>query len=265
MSGSIDLNADCGESFGAWKMGQDETLLPLVSSANIACGFHAGDPQIMARTCAIAKAHGVGIGAHPSLPDLQGFGRRVMALAPAEIETLIAYQIGALQALAARAGGSVGHVKAHGALYNMAERDAETAGAIARAVAAIDQRLILVGGAGSPLASAAETAGLRFAAEGFPDRAYADDGTLLSRKLPGAVISDPDVAARRALRMAQAGEIETVGGTVLARPVQTLCIHGDEPRAAAVAQAIRAALTAAGIAIKPLAEVLAGATSPRRG
>jgi 5-oxoprolinase (ATP-hydrolysing) subunit A len=256
MTGLIDLNVDCGESFGAWPMGNDEIVLPLVSSANIACGFHAGDPQVMARTCALAKRHGVSIGAHPGLPDLQGFGRRPMPMSETEIETLVAYQIGALQAIAARAGMAVAHVKAHGALYNMAERDAAVAGAIARAVKSVDPGLVLIAGTGSPLVAAAEAAGLDFAAEGFPDRAYTDDGLLMSRKLPGAVIHDPAAAAEQAVRMARSGEIRTVGGHILQRPVQTLCIHGDEPTAAAVAGAVRAALAAAGIRVAALREVL---------
>jgi|HubBroStandDraft_1064217.scaffolds.fasta_scaffold01920_9 UPF0271 protein len=257
MTSLIDLNVDCGESFGAWKMGNDEIVLPLVSSANIACGFHAGDPQVMARTCAIARRHGVSIGAHPGLADLQGFGRRPVPLSAEEIETLVAYQIGALQAIAARAGAAVAHVKAHGALYNMAERDPAVAGAVARAVASVDPSLILIAGSGSPLVPAAEEAGLRFAAEGFPDRAYSDDGMLLSRQLPGAVVRDPEAAAEQALRMALAGEIRTIGGRILKRPVQTLCIHGDEPTAAAVAAAIRAVLVGAGVRIAALREVLA--------
>jgi UPF0271 protein len=259
MTGVIDLNVDCGESFGAWPMGNDASVLPLVTSANIACGFHAGDPQVMARTCDLARQHGLGIGAHPGLPDLQGFGRRPMALSANEIETLVAYQIGALQAIAARAGASVAHVKAHGALYNMAERDAEVAGAIARAVKAVDPKLILIAGAGSPLVAAALESGLRFAAEGFPDRAYADDGTLLSRKLPGAVIHDAAQAAAQAVHMALYGEIRTIGGRILRRPVQTLCIHGDEPSAAAVAGAVRTALLGAGLRLAPLAEFVAPA------
>jgi UPF0271 protein len=257
MASLIDLNADCGESFGPWPMGNDEMVLSLVTSANIACGFHAGDPQVMARTCEIAKRNGVSIGAHPGLPDLQGFGRRPMPLSEAEIETLVAYQVGALTAIAARAGLAVAHVKAHGALYNMAERDAGVAGAIARAVKAVDGRLILIAGTGSPLIDAAETAGLRFAAEGFPDRAYADDGTLMSRKLPGAVIHDPAIAAEQAERMVLDGKIRTVSGKLLDRSVQTLCIHGDEPTAAAVAGAVRSALERRGVRVVPLPAVLA--------
>lgn len=260
MTSLIDLNVDCGESFGAWRMGHDEAVLPLVTSANIACGFHAGDPQVMARTCAIARLHGVAIGAHPGLPDLQGFGRRPMPLGAEEIETLVAYQIGALQAIAARAGMALAHVKAHGALYNMAERDGLVAGAIARAVKAVDPALILIVGSGSPLVGAAESQGLRFGAEGFPDRAYADDGLLVSRKLPGAVIHDPAAAAEQAVRMAVAGEIRTIGGKILKRRVQTLCVHGDEPTAEAVAGAVRAALEAAGVTVAPLARVLAHAS-----
>ena len=254
----IDLNADVGESFGNWRMGNDESVLAIVSSANVACGFHAGDPVVMAKTCEIAKRNGVSVGAHPGFADLQGFGRRPIPMSTLELETMVAYQVGAFMGIAARAGLTVAHVKAHGALYNLAEADAEVAGAIARAVKAVDENLIMVGGAGSPMAEAAETAGVRFAAEGFPDRAYADDGKLLSRKLPGAVLHDPVQAAAQAVRMAVAGEILTVGGKILQRPVQTLCIHGDEPTAAAVATAIKAALADAGAKIAALPKVMGG-------
>ncbi|HVJ52604.1 MAG TPA: 5-oxoprolinase subunit PxpA [Aliidongia sp.] len=257
MARMIDLNADCGESFGAWPMGNDEAVLGLVTSANIACGFHAGDPQVMAATCALAKRNGVSIGAHPGLPDLQGFGRRPMPMSEAEIETMVAYQVGALMAIAARAGTFVAHVKAHGALYNMAERDPAVAGAIARSVKAVDRSLILIAGTGSPLVDAAEAAGLRFATEGFPDRAYNEDGTLVSRKQPGAVVHDPAVAAAQAVRMVLEGRILTVGGKLIERSVQTLCIHGDEPTAAKVAGAVRSALTAAGVDIAPLPKIFA--------
>ncbi len=256
MTGMIDLNADCGESFGAWPMGNDETVLGLVTSANIACGFHAGDPQVMAKTCALAKRNGVSIGAHPGFPDLQGFGRRPLPMSEAEIETMIAYQVGALMAIAARAGARVAHVKAHGALYNLAERDPTVAQAIARSVKSVEPSLILVAGTGSPLVGAAEAAGLRYATEGFPDRAYNDDGTLVSRKEAGAVVKDPAVAAEQACRMALDGKIKTVGGKLLDRSVQTLCIHGDEPTAAAVAGAIRTALTERGVRILALPQMM---------
>jgi UPF0271 protein len=237
-------------------MGNDEMVLGIVSSANVACGFHAGDPQVMARTCEIAKRNGVSVGAHPSFPDLQGFGRRPIPMSAFELETMVAYQIGAFMGIAARAGLAVAHVKAHGALYNMAESDAEVAGAISRAVKAVDAKLIMIGGTGSPMVGAAEAAGVRFAAEGFPDRAYADDGKLLSRKLPGAVLHDPAEAAAQAVRMVTEGQILTVGGKLLPRTVQTLCIHGDEPTAAAVAGAIRTALSQAGVEVAPLPRVL---------
>ena len=253
----IDLNADVGESFGNWRMGNDETVLGIVSSANVACGFHAGDPMVMAKTCEIAKRNGVSVGAHPGFADLQGFGRRPIPMSAAELETMVAYQIGAFMGIAARAGLPVVHVKAHGALYNLAEAELEVASAIARAVKAVDPALIMVGGTGSPMATAAEAAGVRFAAEGFPDRAYADDGKLLSRKLPGAVLHDPAEAAAQAVRMVVEGEIRTVGGKVLARQVNTLCIHGDEPTAGAVAGAIKAALVAAGVEIAILPKVMA--------
>lgn len=254
----IDLNADVGESFGNWRMGNDEGVLGIVSSANVACGFHAGDPVVMAKTCEIAKRNGVSVGAHPGFADLQGFGRRPMPMSALELETMVAYQIGAFMGIAARAGMAVAHVKAHGALYNLAEADAEVAGAIARAVKAVDGSLIMVGGTGSPMVGAAEVAGVRFAAEGFPDRAYADDGKLLSRKLPGAVLHDPAEAAAQAVRMAIDGRILTVGGKLLPCRVETLCIHGDEPTAVAVAGAIKAALAAAGATIATLPEVMRG-------
>jgi UPF0271 protein len=259
----IDLNADVGESFGSWRMGNDEVVLGIVSSANVACGFHAGDPQVMARTCEIAKQNGVSVGAHPGFADLQGFGRRPIPMSAHELETMVAYQVGAFMGIAVRAGLVTAHVKAHGALYNLAERDVEVGNAIARAVKAVDAKLIMVGGAGSPMVGAAAAAGVRFAAEGFPDRAYADDGTLLSRKLPGAVLHDPAAAAEQAVRMVVAGEIRTVGGKILKRSVDTLCIHGDEPTAAAVAGAIKAALIAAGVEIAALPRVVAGGASRR--
>ena len=252
----IDLNADVGESFGNWRMGNDEVVLGIVSSANVACGFHAGDPQVMAKTCEIAKRNGVSVGAHPGFADLQGFGRRPIAMSAFELETMVAYQIGAFIGIAVRAGLAVAHVKAHGALYNLAEADGEVAGAIARAVKAVDPRLIMIGGTGSPMEGAAEAAGVRFAAEGFPDRAYADDGKLLSRKLPGAVLHDPAEAAAQAVRMAIEGKILTVGGKLLPAQVETLCIHGDEPTAAAVAGAIKVALAAAGAEVAILPKVL---------
>jgi 5-oxoprolinase (ATP-hydrolysing) subunit A len=252
----IDLNADVGESFGNWCMGDDETVLGIVSSANVACGFHAGDAQVMARTCEIAKRNGVSVGAHPGFADLQGFGRRPIPMSTFELETMVAYQIGAFIGIAARAGLRVAHVKAHGALYNLAESDAWVAGAIARAVKAVDPVLIMIGGTGSPMVGAAEAAGVRFAAEGFPDRAYADDGKLLSRKLPGAVLHDPAAAAAQAVRMAVEGQILTVGGKRLPARVDTLCIHGDEPTAAAVAGGIKSALAAAGVEIAALPKIL---------
>ena len=263
MHNAIDLNVDCGESFGAWRMGNDETVLPLVSSANIACGFHAGDPQVMARTCELARRHGISVGAHPGLPDLQGFGRRPMVISESDIETLVTYQIGALQAIAARAKTRVAHVKVHGALYNIAEGDSVLASAIARAIKAVDPSLVWIVGAGSALIPAGEESGLRIAVEGFPDRAYTDDGRLMSRHLPGAVIRDSNLAAEQAVRMAVAGEIRTASGHILKGRFQTLCIHGDEPTAVAVAGAIRMALSAARVRIIALPEILDAETHER--
>ena len=248
----IDMNADVGESFGAYRIGSDAALLKIISSANVACGFHAGDPAIMAQTCEAAAAQGVAVGAHPGYPDLQGFGRRAMTLSAGEIEAVVAYQVGALQAIAARAGTRVAHVKAHGALYNAAERDRDVADAIARSVRSVDESLILVAAAGSAMAEAADRHGLRFAGEGFPDRTYDDDGHLLSRALPGSVILDPVLAAENARRMAIEGTVETIGGRKIKAGIRTLCVHGDVPGAVSIASAIRAMLESKGVSVVPL-------------
>ena len=200
----IDLNADMGEGFGAYKMGHDEELLRLVTSANVACGFHAGDATIMHGLAIRAKELGVGLGAHPGFDDLWGFGRRAISMDARDLEYLVAYQIGAMQAFAAYSGAPLRHVKAHGALYNMAAKDGAYAGAIARAVKAVDGGLILVGLPGSEMQKAAEALGLRFAREGFCDRIYCQDGSLMPRSVPGSVIRDPAAAAAQALRLARA-------------------------------------------------------------
>jgi UPF0271 protein len=235
----IDLNADVGESYGAWSLGEDEALIPLVSSVNVAAGLHAGDPVVLGRTVALAAAHGVAVGAHPGYPDLAGFGRREMALSPAEIEASVLYQVGAVAAFTRAAGIELRHVKAHGALYNRAARDEGAARAIARAVRRFDASLVLVGLAGSAMIAAGREAGLAVAEEAFADRAYEADGTLRSRDLPGAVLDDPAAAAAQALAI--------VNGIVRA---DTICIHGDRPGAAARARAVRAALLAAGTEIR---------------
>jgi UPF0271 protein len=243
----IDLNADVGESFGAYRYGDDEGVLPSVSSANIACGFHAGDPAVMRRTVQLARRLGVAAGAHPGFPDLPGFGRRDMHLTTAELENLVAYQIGALAAVAAIEGVRLVHVKPHGALYNMAARDAGLADAIARAIRAVDAALVLFGLSGSELVSAGERAGLRVASEVFADRGYQPDGSLAPRGVPGALLTDVDEVVRRAVGMASGQPISCVDGSTLSVRAETICIHGDTPGAAMLARAVRSGLSTAGI------------------
>ena len=244
----IDLNCDMGESYGAWTMGQDDAVMPWISSANIACGFHAGDFGTMRRSVALALRHGVAIGAHVALPDLQGFGRRELKVTPQEAHDLTLYQLGALAAFARAAGTRVAHLKPHGALYNMAARDAALAEAIARAAHAFDAGLVLVGLAGSELPRAGAAAGLRVAHEAFADRRYEADGTLTPRGQAGAVLEDAAQAAAQAVHIATMGKVETAGGTRQLR-ADTICVHGDRPDAAAFARRLHEALRAAGVAI----------------
>jgi 5-oxoprolinase (ATP-hydrolysing) subunit A len=234
----IDLNCDLGESFGAYQLGNDAAIMPYVTSANIACGFHAGDPSVMQTTVRLAKAHGVAIGAHPGWPDLQGFGRREMNIAPAETEALVLYQIGALAAFVRAEGAELRHVKPHGALYNQAARDPALAEAVARAVKRFSVDLILVGLAGSGLLEAGRGIGLKVAGEAFPDRGYNPDGTLMSRHLPGAVLKNPDEVAANAIRLARIG---IRFGEQVVIP-DTLCLHGDHPGALENARQVRDAL-----------------------
>ena len=245
----MDLNADVGESFGAYTLGQDAALMRVITSANIACGFHAGDPGVMRETVRLARDHGVAVGAHPGFADLAGFGRREMRLTPREAEDLVVYQIGALAGIAAAQGVRLHHVKPHGALYNMAARDAALAGAIARAVAAVDRSLILFGLPGSELVQAGAREGLRTAGEGFADRAYRPDGTLVPRTEPGAVIHDPDTVVGRAVAMARDRAVPAADGARVELSVETICVHGDTPDAGALATRIRHALTEAGISV----------------
>jgi len=248
----VDLNCDMGEGFGPWPMGDDEAMLDIVSSANIACGFHAGDPSIMFRTAETAKHKGVAIGAHPGFNDLHGFGRRVIrGDTPAEIERMVAYQIGAMQAVAALAGHKVTYVKAHGSLNNMANEDESLARAIARAIKGVDASLINVCMPGLLMEKASEELGLRVAREFFADRTYEDDGTLTSRKKPGSVLHDADAAAERVLRTLQDKAVVTTSGRRIPIEIDTICVHGDEPSAVAMARTIRAKLEASGIAIAP--------------
>jgi len=249
----IDINCDMGESFGRYHLGADAALLPLVTSANIACGFHAGDPQVMdATVCAAVKA-GTALGAHPGYPALQGFGRREMDMAPDEIEACVLYQISALAGFARSAGVELVHVKPHGALYNHAARNRESAAAVARAVCRFSKQLILVGLAGSRLIEMGAEAGLHTASEGFPERAYNPDGSLMSRRLPGAVIDSPQEAAVQALRLATSGIHISDSQGERSITVDTLCIHGDSPNTLNVAQAVRAVLLEHGILLSPLA------------
>jgi UPF0271 protein len=249
---TVDLNSDLGESFGAWPMGDDATMLDIATSANIACGFHAGDPDIMRKTVALAKARGVSIGAHPGYRDLHGFGRRAIpGLTSAEIENLVAYQIGALQAVAALAGHHVTHVKAHGALSNVGCADDMTARAIAAAIKAVDPRLTFVVLPNSALARAGEAAGLLVVSEVFADRAYDDDAALVSRGKPGAVLHDAGLIAERVVRMVQDRAIVSVTGKTIKVDVDTVCIHGDTPGAVDIARAVRQTLEAQGIAVAP--------------
>lgn len=229
---AIDLNSDMGEG-----VGEDDALLAVVSSANVACGAHAGDEAVMRRTVRAAKAAGVGVGAHPGFPDRANFGRVDMRMGPAEIEATVTAQIAALAAIAAGEAVALAHVKPHGALYNMAAKDPVMAGAIAAAIAAVDRALVMVGLPASALERAAAKAGLAFAAEGFADRAYEADGTLVARSKPGALITDPDAAAAGALRMAREGR------------VRTICIHSDTPHAAAIGAAVRRAMDDNGVTV----------------
>ena len=248
----IDLNCDMGESFGRYRLGNDEAIMPFITSANVACGFHAGDPGVMAATVKLAKGSGVSIGAHPGYPDLQGFGRRAMDLSPAEIESCVLYQVAALAGFTRAAGAELVHVKPHGALYNQAAKNREVARAIARAVAQFSRELILVGLAGSLSIEAAEEAGLRAAGEGFADRAYNPDGSLRARNLPGAVYETTEEALAQALRLAREGIQVTSGSQTIRVEVDTICIHGDTPGAEANARALHAGLAAAGVSLQPL-------------
>jgi UPF0271 protein len=245
----IDLNCDLGESFGAWRMGDDEALLALISSASIACGFHAGDPLIMQHTVQQALAHGVAIGAHVSLPDLQGFGRREMSVTPAEVHAMTLYQIGALHAFVHAAGSRLAHVKPHGALYNMAARDRALADAIARAVHDFDPALQLLGLAGSALIDAGNALSLPVVAEAFADRRYLADGLLQPRREPGAVIENAAQAVAQAIGIARDGAVSTADGQAITLHADTLCLHGDGSHAVEFARQLREALAAAGLRI----------------
>src|SRR3954453_4931106 len=250
---TIDLNCDLGEGFGAWEMGNDAAMIELATSVNIACGFHAGDPDIMRATVELAKARGVSIGAHPGYRDLHGFGRRPMpGMKSSEIENLIAYQVGALQAIATAAGHKVTHVKAHGALSNVACEDEMTARAIANGIKAVDPDLIFVVLANSKLVQAGEAANLPMVHEVFADRAYEDDGSLVSRRKPGAVLHDAGQIAQRVVRMVQDGAVVSVTGKLIKMRTDTVCIHGDTPGAVDIARGVRQAVEGARLGVRPV-------------
>ena len=245
----IDLNCDMGESFGAYTIGADEQVMPSITSANVACGFHAGDPAVMRRTVRLAREAGVAVGAHPGFQDLAGFGRREMRVSAQEAEDMVLYQIGAFAGIARSEGVALRHVKPHGALYNMAVRDRALAGAIARAVQAFDRTLVLFALPGSELLKAGEAAGLRVAAEGFADRSYEADGSLTPRSRDGAVIHDRAAVVNRAVRMATEGKVSTLDGRDISMRVETICTHGDTPGAQDLTRAIRAGLVKAGVEV----------------
>jgi 5-oxoprolinase (ATP-hydrolysing) subunit A len=248
----IDLNADLGESFGRWTVGHDAEIMQSISSANVACGFHAGDPGVMRETVRLAKAHNVAVGAHPGFPDLVGFGRRNMAASPREVEDFVIYQVGALAGIAAAEGVQLQHVKAHGALYNMAVRDRALADAIARAVAAVDKSLIVFGLPKSELLRAAQAVGLPVVAEGFADRSYEPDGSLTPRDREGAVIHDPSAVVRRALRMVRDEVVTASNGEDIPMYVRTICTHGDTPGSHDLTRLLRAGLERDGVKVAPL-------------
>jgi UPF0271 protein len=255
----IDLNSDVGESFGAYSIGLDEEVIPLISSANIACGFHAGDPSVMRRTIAIAKENGVAVGAHPGFPDLLGFGRRNMDVTMEEVRDYISYQIGALQGFAISQGMKLQHVKAHGALYNMAAQDMRIAEAITKSVSKLDKDLILVmlpGPKKNELREIGKRYGIRVAFEFFADRGYKSDGTLVSRREPNAVIHDHQFAADRVLKMVTDGTIDSTDGTQIEVASDTVCVHGDNPAAVRLIKQIRERLLSSGVTITPMGQFL---------
>ncbi len=251
----VDLNCDLGESFGAYVMGMDDKVIPHITSANVACGYHASDPAVMEKTVALCKAHHVAVGAHPGFPDLMGFGRREMRISPAEARAYILYQLGALEAFCRAAGVKMHHVKPHGALYNMAARDAALAGAVCQAVRDYDKSLVLLALAGSEMVQAAQESGLPVAQEVFADRGYEEDGSLVARGRPGAMITDEGEAIARVVRMVTEGKVKAVTGRDVPVRADSICIHGDGEHALAFAQRIREALLLSGVHLVPLREL----------
>ncbi len=257
----IDLNSDLGESFGAWTMGDDLAMLDVVTSANVACGFHAGDPAGILRTLAGAAERGVAVGAHVSYPDLVGFGRRDMDIASADLRAGVIYQIGALQGLARAAGTTVRYVKPHGALYNTIAHDERQARDVIAAIRAVDPQLVLVALAGAPLIGWARAEGLRVVAEAFADRAYTPEGTLVSRRQAGAVLHDPAQVAARMLRLAREGVLPAIDGSEVRIAAESICVHGDSPAAVAMARQVRRELVGAGVALRAFVDRAAGCAS----
>jgi 5-oxoprolinase (ATP-hydrolysing) subunit A len=247
---TIDLNSDVGESFGRWRLGDDEAVLGLVTSANVACGFHAGDPRTLRVTCETAAANGVAVGAQVGYRDLAGFGRRFIDVDPLELTDDVIYQIGALDAMARVAGTSVTYVKPHGALYNTAVHHERQAQAVVEALLAYDRSLAVLGLPGSQLLARAKEAGLRSVREAFADRGYTPEGTLVPRSEPGALLDDPDEVGRRVVRMVTEGQVVAVDGTVVAIEAESVCVHGDSPGAVAMAESVRAGLEAAGVTVE---------------
>ncbi|MCE8508723.1 LamB/YcsF family protein [Ruegeria pomeroyi] len=245
----VDLNADMGESFGPWKMGDDDSLLKIITSANIACGFHAGDPDVMAKTMALAAENGVGIGAHPGFPDLQGFGRRNMKVPHDSLRNMVRYQLGAALGMARAVGTQVRHLKLHGALANMCSVDQDMARACYQGALDVDPDIIIMVLAVTKQEQAVRELGCKWVGEIFADRAYNDDGTLVDRSLPGAVIHDPEVAGPRMLEMVRAGAIITESGKYLETSVDTICLHGDGPTAVQIARSVRACLEEGGVRV----------------
>jgi len=255
MTKMINLNADIAEGWGAYDIGNDAEMMKIIKSASIACGFHAGDPNTMHRLCMLAKQEGVSVGVHPGFNDLWGFGRRRIQMKPTDLEYMVAYQIGALQAMACYAGLKVTHLKAHGALNNMAADDENYALAIGRAIKVVDPKIIYVALYGSQMEKAAKKLGLPLALEGFADRKYDDDGNLASRAIPGTVLKDPRAASEQAVRMVKEGVVVSMSGKPVKVKVDTLCVHGDEATGVVVARAVRKALEDADVAVVPLTEM----------
>lgn len=248
----VDLNSDLGESFGRYTLGMDERVIPLITSANIACGYHASDPVVMAKTVSLAKEAGIRVGAHPGFPDLMGFGRRNMAVTSQEARAYVLYQLGALEGFCRSAGLKLQHVKPHGALYNMAAKDYELARGICQAIAEFDKELIVLALSGGQLAHAAQEMGLRTALEVFADRAYEEDGTLVGRGKPGAMITDEEEAIARVIRMIKDQTVRAITGKDIAIRVDSICVHGDGEKALAFVERIRQAFGEAGISLCPL-------------